>query len=81
MSSDSLRRITEGWGQKVEERRQEVAERANAPAQRGESAQERRLVEVKPIAGQANLSTDGGMVLIRGEGWKEVKLTVISEAG
>jgi hypothetical protein len=79
MSSDSLRRVTEGWGQKVEEQRQEVAERANVPAQRGESPQGRRLVEVKPIAGQANLSTDGGMVLIRGEGWKEVKLTVISE--
>jgi hypothetical protein len=78
MSSDSLRRTTEGWGQKVEEQRQEVAEWANAPAQRGESPQERRLVEVKPIAGQANLSTDGGMVLIREEGWKEVKLTVIS---
>jgi len=79
MSSDSLRRIAEGWGQKVEERRQAVAEQANVPAQRGENPQERRLVEVKPIAGQANLSTDGGMVLIREEGWKEVKLTVISE--
>ena len=79
MSSDSLRRITEGWGQKVEEQRQEAAERANAPAQRGENPQERRIVEVRPISGQANLSTDGGMALIRGEGWKEVKLTAISE--
>jgi hypothetical protein len=79
MSSDSLRRITEGWGQRVEEQRQEAAERANLPAYRGESPQERRLVPVKPISGQANLSTDGGMVLIREEGWKEVKLTTISE--
>jgi len=79
MSSDSLRRITEGWGQKVEELRQEAAERANLPAQRGESPQERRLVAAKPISGQANLSTDGGMVFIREEGWKEVKLTTISE--
>ena len=79
MSRDSLRRITEGWGQRVEEQRQEAAGRANLPAQRGEEPQERRLVEVKPIAGQANLSTDGGMVLIREEGWKEVKLTTISE--
>jgi hypothetical protein len=63
----------------VEEERQEAAERANLPAQRGESPQERRLVAVKPISGQANLSTDGGMVLIREEGWKEVKLTTISE--
>ena len=79
MSSDSLRRVTEGWGRKVEEQREEAAERANAPAQRGENPQERRIVEVTPIAGQANLSTDGGMVLIRDEGWKEVKLTTISE--
>jgi hypothetical protein len=79
MSSDSLRRITEGWGQRVEEQQQEAAERANAPAQRGESPRSRRIDEVRPIRGQANLSTDGGMVLIRGEGWKEVKLTTISE--
>jgi hypothetical protein len=79
MSSDSLRRITEGWGRKVEEQRQEIAEQANAPAQRGEDPQTRRVVEVNPIAGQANLSTDGGMVLIREEGWKEVKLTTVSE--
>jgi hypothetical protein len=79
MSSDSLRRITEGWGQRVEEQRQEAAERATLPAQRGENPQERRLVEAKPITGQANVSTDGGMVFIREEGWKEVKLTTISE--
>jgi hypothetical protein len=78
MSSDSLRRVTEGWGERVEEQRQEAAERANAPAQRGESPQERRIIEMEPIPGRANLSTDGGMALIRGEGWKEVKLTAIS---
>jgi hypothetical protein len=79
MSSDSLRRVTEGWGQKVEQQRVAAAERANAPAQKGESPQERRIAEVDPIAGQANLSTDGGMMLVRDEGWKEVKLTTISE--
>jgi hypothetical protein len=79
MSPDSLRRITEGWGSRVEEQRQAEAARANAPAQRGESPQTRRIVAVRPISGQANLSTDGGMVLIRGERWKEVKLTTISE--
>jgi hypothetical protein len=67
MSSDSLRRITEGWGRRAEEQRRESAERANAPAQRGKSPQERRVDEVRPITGQANLSTDGGMVLIRDE--------------
>lgn len=34
---------------------------------------------IEPIEAQANISTDGGMVLIRDEGWKEVKLAVISE--
>jgi hypothetical protein len=79
MSADSLRRITEGWGQRVEQQHQATAERANAPGQVGESPRERRVTEVAPIRGQANISTDGGMVLVRGEGWKEVKLTAISE--
>jgi hypothetical protein len=79
MSPDSLRRITEGWGQQVEQQRQATAERANAPAQVGESPRERRVAEEAPIMGQANISTDGGMVLVWGEGWKEVKLTAISE--
>jgi hypothetical protein len=79
MSRDSLRRITQGWGQQLEQQRQETAQRANAPAQLGESPRERRIAEVEPIVGPANLSTDGGMILLRGEGWKEVKLTAISE--
>ena len=76
MSADSLRRITEGWGQQVEEQREGATEKAKEPV---ESPRKRPIAEVAPIAGQANLSTDGGMVLIREEGWKEVKLTVISE--
>ena len=79
MSSDSLQRITEGWGQQIDQQRQAAAERANAPAQVGESPRERRIAEEKPIEGPANISTDGGMILVRGEGWKEVKMTVISE--
>ena len=79
MSRDSLRRITEGWGQRVEEQQQEAAEQASLPAQRGETPQSRRIVEVNPITGQANVSTDGGMMLIREEGWKEVKLVTFSE--
>jgi len=79
MSPDSLRRITEGWGQQVEQQRQAAAERANAPAQVGESPRERRIAEVEPIEGAANISTDGGMILVRGEGWKEVKMTAISQ--
>ena len=78
ISGDSVRRITEGWGRHVEARREGEAARANAPAQWGESPTTRRVAEQDPIAGAANISTDGGMLLVRGEGWKEVKLTAIS---
>jgi hypothetical protein len=34
--------------------------------------------ESRPLTGAANLSTDGAMVLVREEGWKEVKLVAVS---
>lgn len=79
MSADSLRRVTEGWGQQVDDQRVAEAERANGVGPWGESPREQRVAEVDPIAGMANISTDGAMVLLRQEGWKEVKLTAISE--
>ena len=79
MSPDSLRRVTEGFGQGVEEQRVAEAARANAPGQIGESPRDRRVADIEAITGQANLSTDGAMLLVREEGWKEVKLTAISE--
>jgi hypothetical protein len=79
ISADSIRRITEGWGERMAAHRQAEAERANAPAQKGEGPRVSRITAIAPIAGQANISTDGAMVLIRGEGWKEVKLVAISE--
>jgi hypothetical protein len=33
----------------------------------------------RPIQGLGNISSDGGMILLREEGWKEVKMSVISE--
>jgi len=60
----------------VEAQRNAAAERANAPARLWESPRDRRVAEVEPITGQANLSMDGAMVLIRGERWKEVKPAV-----
>ena len=79
MSADSLRRLTEGWGAVVAEHRADEAARASGPAGVGESPRTRRVAEVDPIATQASLSTDGAMVLIRTEGWKEVKIATISE--
>ena len=78
ISADSLARITEGFGQKVVDLRSEEVATAGLVAQRGEALADRRLEEVAPIRDQANISTDGAMMLVRGEGWKEVKLTVIS---
>lgn len=77
MSGDSLRRITERFGQAVEEKRGTEAEQVYA-TEAPQPAQQ--VVSVNaPIQGQANISTDGGMVLLRKEGWKEVKMSVISE--
>lgn len=77
MSKDSLRRVTEGWGQALEEKRQAEANRVYAVETPQAVSQ---IVTVsKPIEGMGNISTDGGMVLLRAEGWKEVKMSVISE--
>jgi len=43
ISSDSVRRITQGWGKAVDGQRNAEAERANAPAQVGESPRDRRV--------------------------------------
>jgi hypothetical protein len=77
MSKDSLRRVTEGWGQVVEEQRQAEAEQVYAAEVPQPVSQVVRVN--KPIQGLANISSDGGMVLLRKEGWKEVKISVISE--
>ena len=77
MSEDSLRRVTEEWGELIEERRQSEAKRVYAP-QRPEALEQ--VVQVQtPLQGQGNVSSDGGMVLLRAEGWKEVKMSVFSQ--
>jgi len=78
ISGDSLARLTEDWGQRVEVQRNQEATAANQPGQRGERLAQRRRAEVAPISTQANLSTDGAMVLVREEGWKQVKVVAIS---
>jgi hypothetical protein len=77
MSSDSLRRITEGFGQALEDKRVREAQQVYDP-QTPQLAQHVVTV-IAPIQEQANISTDGGMVLLREEGWKEFKMSVFSE--
>lgn len=77
MSRDSVRRITEGFGQALEDKRGREAQQVY-DAQTPHLAQ--AVVSVaKPIQEQANISTDGGMVFLREEGWKEFKMSVFSE--
>jgi len=70
ISGDSVARLTEGWGQAVEAHRHQEAARANQPGRRGERLEQRRVAEGAPITTQANLSTDGAMLLGREEGWQ-----------
>ena len=79
ISGDSVARLTADWGRRVAEQRTAEAERANQPGRRGERLTQRRLTEVAPITTQANISTDGAMLLVRKEGWKEVKIVAISQ--
>lgn len=74
MSGEGLRQVTQGWGQVVAEQREQEA--AAVFSRQSSGVQTVKVVE--PIAKQASLSTDGGMVHVRGEGWKEVKLVSIS---
>jgi hypothetical protein len=77
MSADSLRRVTEGWGQKVEAQRKAEAEQVYA--EESPLAVEQVVKVHAPIQEQGNLSSDGGMILLRAEGWKEVKMSVFSQ--
>lgn len=81
MSGSSLRRITLGVGEEIAEWKAAEAERASAPAQRGEDPRCRRVAMQELIRGQANVSTDGTMIRLRDEGWKEVKMSAISQVG
>lgn len=74
MSRDSLRRLTESWGATCVAQREVDVDGLYAL----EQAQEKPVEVVDGIQLQANISTDGGMMLVRDEGWKEVKLVVVS---
>jgi hypothetical protein len=74
MSREGMRQVTQGWGEAVDARREAEAEAVFAIEQSPSTP----IEVIAPIAKQASLSTDGGFVHVRGEGWKEVKLVTIS---
>ena len=78
MSADSLHRVTVGTGEATAEHRDKEVEKVYDLPEPTRFMQP-SIPTIEPIETQANISTDGGMVLIRGEGWKEVKLTTVSE--
>lgn len=74
MSREAMRQVTQEWGKAVNEKREE-----EATAVFDDNQSPTEVVEaVMPIETQASVSTDGGFVHIRGEGWKEAKLVTIS---
>ena len=78
ISADSVRRITEGWGERVAEVRAVEVEKVFAPAKEVLPDEAPVIEPLQPVGERGNISTDGHMILVRGEGWKEVKLSVLS---
>lgn len=79
ISDSTVRRITEETGGSMAAWRTQEADKASAPAQKGETPRTRRIEEHHPIQGQGNISSDGAMIRIRGEGWKEIKGAAVSQ--
>jgi len=78
LSKASVARITEGFGEARAAQKAQEAERAMAVSQVGESPRARRVALEAPITGTGNVSSDGVMVLVRDEGWKEAKIAAFS---
>lgn len=79
MSADSLRRVSEGFGARIAAVRAEEVEQAHSLGEVGESPDTPRVRHIDPIADRASISSDGVMLPLRGEGWKEAKVTAISQ--
>jgi len=65
-------------GQVLSAEKAREAEQAGRPVQRGEDPSQPRVAQDSPIAEQANISSDGVMIRLRDEGWKEAKIATIS---
>ncbi len=71
-------RVATAAGQVLSAEKAREAEQASWPAERGEASRQPRVAQDSPIEEQANISSDGVMVLLREEGWKEAKMAAIS---
>ncbi len=74
----SVWRATTQAGQALTAAKAREAEQVGLPAELGEDPREPRVAQDCPIVDQANISSDGVMVRLRGEGWKEAKMAAVS---
>jgi hypothetical protein len=79
VSGSSVRRITEGFGARLAKKKGREAARVMEIGAYGESPRDRWIRLKDPLEGVGNVSSDGTMILIREEGWKEVKLATFSQ--
>ncbi|PJF46274.1 MAG: hypothetical protein CUN48_14630, partial [Candidatus Thermofonsia Clade 3 bacterium] len=79
ISGNSVRRISEGEGAKIDAMREAEVAQAHAVALASGERPEMTPCRVDPVKEQGNVSTDGVFIRVRGEGWKEVKVTAISQ--
>lgn len=79
MSADSLQRLSEGFGAQIAQVRAGEVEQAHAAGPGGASPPPARVAVMEPISERASISSDGVMILLRQEGWKEVKVTALSQ--
>lgn len=68
ISASSVWRITQSWGQKIQEKDEQAEAAATAPPARDELIPGERLGQER-----MGVSMDGAMVYVLGEGWKELK--------
>ena len=78
MTRMSVWRMAISSGCKLARQKAAEAEKAVSIAQREARPGSRVLTEERPVEGQGNLSTDGTMVRIREEGWKEARMSTVS---
>jgi len=74
----SVWRVATQAGQTLTAERAREAERVAQPVGPEEDPRERQVAQECPIADQANISSDGVMVRLRDEGWKEAKMAAVS---
>lgn len=78
ISRMTLWRVATAAGQALSGQKALEAEEVSRPAERGEDPRQPQVVRENPIEEQANISSDGVMVRLRDEGWKEAKMAAIS---